>query len=209
MKDKRDLDSAFNDGFKRIREIPWVWMWIAMFFALWAWPIQAQVTTYSYTGKDMSGFIELAQPLQPNTTVTITPNIQGFTDGTLLSIPGTVFTLTTDSGGNIAEWNYEVTLDFACNCDLTILSTNANDTASTGKNQPSATGLVWVTTVTNIYPPGQWTMTAGPPMMAQQAKLATYLADAQWYLADDLLAQRDKRNALALVVTCRANKGVC
>ncbi len=89
------------------------------------------------------------------------------------------------SSGN---WNYEVTLDFACDCTINITSTNASDTQTTVKNQIApgpGINYVLVTTVTGIDPPGQWTMTRGPPMAAMQPQVAKVQATNATYLADN------------------------
>ncbi len=137
----------------------------------------SQVTTYAYQGQPydasgdaIEGFIELTQPLQSNTTVTITPTIQAFMTAagdSRLSVPGSTFTLTTDSNGNIVGWAFDGELDWACNCATVFSSSNTGFDNVSEEKYPFPTQS-FGTSIT----PGTWTTIAGPPMQAQQPQVA-------------------------------------
>jgi hypothetical protein len=167
------------EEFKRHRPMPWFAIIIAMLCLFWTFCCHAQVTTYQYTGAacascgdTLAGFIELAQPLAPNSTVSITPDNQGFDESSdsLMAEPEIGFTLTTDANGNIVEWNFSGGIYVACSCDLNFVSTNAGDTWTSSKFY-FPTGQT-ISAIVGTSGPGKWTTIAGPPTMAMAPQLS-------------------------------------
>lgn len=194
-----------------------------MLFALLLFPAFAFAqVTYQYTGQAMNGTspallvtgsVVLAQPLAQNGVQVVTPVTYGFVGNLPLanqngeSYPNAPappsFTFTTVNGV-VTAWDVEIDVTTG-NSTATISITSAGDSYAldiynAGCEAGHTVDCTPPTNASNTTP-GVWSV--------PQAQLATYLSDAQWYLADDLLAQRDKRAALALVAQCRANKGVC
>lgn len=190
--DWQDLDGANGDGyfdrhgakdFKRYRPVPWFWIIIAMIAVLYTCAAKAQVTTYAYqgqpydaTGDAISGFIELAHPLEPNAVTVVTPSVQSFmtaVGAAALSDPSSAFTLTTDANGNIIAWSFSGFLDFSCYCTIVFSSSDTAYDNVTENKQGNPFDPTPPQSFGTSIKAGAWTTIAGAPMMAMSAQVAS------------------------------------